>query len=113
MISQQIATDKAKTVATANNCVWRDDDIHVELADARAPSENRIKRALLESAEGFPACWLVRVGKAPTTGDWIDEDMNAPRGEGYGYLINVETGAFMGIDVGYEIVLKKYTGLKD
>jgi|GEM_PF-6444306 hypothetical protein len=113
MISKQTAIDTARTIANANNCVWRDNDVHVEQREEVPPSKNWFKRRFLESCAGFPACWIVRVGKPPLNTDWMHEDMRDPQGEGYGYLINIDSGAFMGIDVGYAVTFKKYSGLKD
>ena len=112
MISQQFALGKARSIASKNQCVWREEDIHIEQVAARPPSDSWWRRKVFDKARGFPMCWMVRMGAKPTTTDWQTEELGGPIGEGYGYLIDIETGEFIGIDIGYDVVRKNFTHLK-
>ena len=115
MISKEFAINKARAIAKVNNCVWRDEDIHTELRNAVPPSTSWWKRTFLkqsfrESGAGFPTCWMVRVGNSIA---WLDKGDLPILGEGYGYLFDVETGAFVGVDVGDTAILKEYCNIKE
>ena len=118
MISKEFAINKARAIASANDYFWSEEDIRTELRNAVPPSTSWWKRTFLkqsfrESGAGFPECWMVRVGKILLTSEWIDRGYLPILGEGYGYLFDVETGAFVGVDVGDTAILKEYCNIKE